>query len=70
MHSSRIGNVFKHIYTTCTLDESETNMCLKELEHRKLGWNVLLFKYDLGKSLRKKMGCKLADTKNNFDYIF
>ena len=24
---------------------------LKELEHRKLGWKVLILKYDLGKSL-------------------
>jgi len=45
---------------------------LKELEHRKLGWKVLILKYDLGKSLSKEMWCtcKMADTKNNFDYIF
>jgi len=31
-------------------------MSLKELEHRKLGWNVLILKYDLGKSLSKETG--------------
>ena len=36
---------------------------LKELEHRNLGWNVLILKYDLGKSLIKEMWCKMADTK-------
>jgi len=43
---------------------------LKELEHRKLGWKVLILKYDLGKSLSKEMRCKMADTKKDFDYIF
>jgi len=28
---------------------------LKELEHSKLGWKVLILKYDLGKSLSKEM---------------
>jgi len=42
----------------------------KELEHRKLGWKVLILKYDLGKSLSKEMWCKMADTKKFFDYIF
>jgi len=37
---------------------------LKELEHRQLGWKVLILKYDLGKSLSKEMWCKMADTKN------
>jgi len=37
---------------------------LKELEHRKLGWTVLILKYDLGKSLSKEMWCKMADTEN------
>jgi len=43
---------------------------LKELEHRKLGWKVLIIKYDLGNSLSKEMGCKMADTKTNFNYLF
>ena len=43
---------------------------LKELEHRKLDWKVPILKYDLGKSLSKKMWCKMADTKDIFDYIF
>jgi len=30
---------------------------LKELEHRKLGWKVLVLKYDLDKSLSKEMWC-------------
>ena len=42
---------------------------LKELEHRKLGWKVLILKYDLGKSLSKEMWCKMADTTKKFDYI-
>ena len=36
---------------------------LKELEHRKLGWKVLILKYDLGKSLSKEMWFKMSDTK-------
>jgi len=36
-----------------------------ELEHRKLGWKVLVLKYDLGKSLSEEMWCKMADTKKN-----
>ena len=36
-------------------------MMLKELEHRKFGWKVLILKYDLGKSLSKEMWCKMAD---------
>jgi len=44
-------------------------MSLKELEHRKLGWSVLILKYDLGKSFSKEMWCKMADTKKIFDYI-
>ena len=42
---------------------------LKELEHRKMGWKVLILKYDLGKSLSKEIRCKMADTKKN-DYVF
>jgi len=38
-------------------------LILKELEHRKLCWKVLILKYDLGKSLSKDMWCKMADTK-------
>ena len=37
-------------------------LSLKELEHRKLGWKVLILKYDLGKSLSKEMWWKMADT--------
>jgi len=36
---------------------------LKELEHRKLGWKVLVLKFDLGKSLSKGIWCKMADTR-------
>ena len=46
------------------------NIYLKELEHRQLGWKVIIFKFDLGKSLSKEMWCKMADTKKYFDYIF
>jgi len=35
---------------------------LKELEHKKMGWKVLILKYNLGKSLSKEMWCKMADT--------
>jgi len=42
---------------------------LKELEHRQMGWKVLILKYDLGKSLSNEMWCKMSDTKN-FYYIF
>jgi len=35
-----------------------------KLEHRKLGWKVLILKYDFCKSLSKEMWCKMADTKN------
>jgi len=43
---------------------------LKELEHRTLGWNVHILKYDLGNSLSKEMWWKMADSMKNFDYIF
>jgi len=43
---------------------------LKELEHRKLGWKVLILKYDFGKSLSNEMWFKMADTKIHFDYVF
>jgi len=42
---------------------------LKELEHRKLGWKVLILKYDLGKSLSKEMWCKIADTQKDWLHI-
>ena len=42
----------------------------QELEHRKLGWKVLILKYDLGKSFSKEMWYKMADTKQICDYIF
>jgi len=37
---------------------------------QKMGWKVLILKYDLGKSLSKQMWCKMADIKKYFDYIF
>jgi len=43
---------------------------LKELEHRKLGWKVLILKYDLGKSLSKEIWCKMADTKKMLTTYF
>ena len=43
---------------------------LKELEHRKLGWKVIILKYDLCKSLSKELWCKTADIKTFVDYIF
>jgi len=43
---------------------------LKVLEHRKLGWKVLILKYDLGKSLSKEMWCKMADIKTKFTTYF
>ena len=39
------------------------SLILKEQEHRKLGWKVLILKYYLGKSLSKEMWCKMVDTK-------
>jgi len=42
----------------------------EELEHRKLGWKVLILKYDLGSSLSKDMWCKMADTKNSLTTYF
>jgi len=43
---------------------------LKELEHRKLGWKVLILKSDLCKSFSKEMWCKMADTEINFTTYF
>ena len=48
---------------------SKQQTFLKKLEHRKLGWKVLILKNYLGKSLSKEMWCKMADTKK-IDYIF
>jgi len=56
--------------TTQVLLTIKTLYELKELEHTKLGWKVLILKYDLGKSLRKEMWYKMADTKKFLDYIF
>ena len=42
---------------------------LKELEHRKMGWKVLILKYDVGKSLSKEMWCKMTDTKKCWLHI-
>jgi len=48
------------------------NITLKEREQRKMGWKVLILKYDLpvGKSLSKEMWCKMVDNKQTFNYIF
>ena len=37
-------------------------LTLKELDHWKLGWKVLILIFDLGKSLSKEISCKMADT--------
>ena len=42
---------------------------IKVARVQKLGWKVLILKYDLGRSLRKEMWCNMADTKK-IDYIF
>jgi len=63
--SSDIGNSYAQINKLLKI-----HLHLKELEHRKLGWKVLILKYDLGKSLSKQMWCKMADTKKYVDYIF
>jgi len=65
-----VVNIVVTLKTTLTLLLHIPFLCLKELEHRKLGWKVLILKYDLGKSLSKEMWCKMADTKKIFDYIF
>jgi len=43
---------------------------LMELEHRKMGWKVLILKYDLGKKLSKEKWCKMAYTKKNLTTYF
>jgi len=43
------------------ISSSVNFVLLKELEHSKLGWKVLISKYDLGNSLSKEMECKMAD---------
>jgi len=50
------------VNTVCTL--VMYTLYLKELEHRKLGWKVLILEYDICKSLSNEMWCKMADTKN------
>ena len=52
------------------LKDSMIYIGLKELEHKRLGWKVLILKYDLGQSLSKEMWCKMTDTKTFLDYIF
>ena len=42
---------------------------IKGARAQKLGWKVLILKYDLGKSLSKEMWCKIADTKINWLHI-
>jgi len=44
------------------ISNSDFYSYLIKLEHRKLGWKVLILKYDLGKSLRKEMCWKVAVT--------
>jgi len=58
----------------CPDMEPEFDVCtctpiLNELEHRQVGWKVLILKYDLGKSLGKEMWCKMADTKTHLLHI-
>jgi len=60
-------NLYGYIYIYYQIWKDLTLSHLKELEHRKLGWKVLILKYDLGKSLSKEIWCKMADTKKNFD---
>jgi len=43
---------------------------VKRARAQKIGLKVLILKYDLGKCLSKEMWCKMADTKNIFDYVF
>jgi len=54
-----------------SIKKTNANKCtLKKLEHRKLGWKVLILKYDLGKSLTsKEIWCKMADTKKCWLHI-
>jgi len=47
-----------------------SNTQLKELEHIRFGWKVLVLKYDLGKSASKEMWCKMADTKKSLTTYF
>jgi len=42
-------------YFVSKTSENYIIVVLKELEHRKLGWKVLILKYDLGKGLSKEM---------------
>jgi len=42
---------------------------IRSIEHRKLGWKVLILKYDLDKSISKEMWCKMADIKKNWLHI-
>ena len=54
---------------TCKWQRLWESRKLKELEHRILGWKVLILKYDFGKSLSKEMWCKMADTKKMSTYF-
>jgi len=56
--------MFNHsVVLVFVIDWYDVYCNLKALEHRHLGLKVLILKYDLGKSLSKKMRCKMADTK-------
>jgi len=49
-----------------------SSMCTdsKGVRAQKIGLKSTYLKYDLSKSLRKEMWCKMADTKTYFDNIF
>ena len=51
------SNIFNNTKTSNVHNKSHSSFIprLKERENRKLGWKVLILKYDLGKSLSKEM---------------
>jgi len=79
-HVSEMSFIYKITISLCCISLKITMVLtcewllqkciLKELEHRKMGWKVLILKYDLGKSLSKEMWCKMANTKTNFTTYF
>jgi len=62
-HHDRLNNLTLWLGMFIGYIYSYLVLCLKELEHRKLGRKVLLWKYDLGKSLSKQMWWNMADNK-------
>jgi len=70
---NRVWQTIKTFFYEKQASQSSANPAfpyLKELEHKQLGWKVLIQKYDLGKSLSKEIWCKMADTNKNLDNIF